>query len=168
MKIFNENQISNLSLQKTDINKRIYELRSGDEIYASLIIDEANSECEITTAKNTYKITKNGIWRPYLQFDSANKQTSIRFNMSPGIANAIIEGQLFQFKNINFWKNHWAWVNGNNHLLIKYNPIIAGSTKGEIFISDDFKHQQNLETLCCVGCYLLIAFDIDEELNQNK
>lgn len=168
MKLFNENQISQLSLQKTDINKRSYELRANDETYASFEFNEENSICEMVTARNKYQILKKGIWRPFIIMNSEDNASNLRINITPGIANALVDGHFYQFKNINFWKNHWAWVNGNNHPLIKYNPIIAGSTKGEIFISDELKYNQNLETICCIGCYLLIAFDIDEELNPTK
>ena len=168
MKLFNENQISNLSLIKTDINKRTYELRANDESYASFEFNEENSICEIATARSKYLIQKGGIWQPFIQMKSDSSNPNIRINITPSMASTILDGYCLHFKNINFWKNHWAWVNANNHSLIKYNPIIAGSTKAEIFISDDFKHNLNLETICCIGCYLLIAFDIDEELNLNK
>ncbi len=166
MKTFNENQISNLSLQKTDINNRTYELRANDETYASFEFNEESSICNINTSRNSYQISTQGIWRPFIQLNSLQNKKKTRVNITPGIAHTILDGHLFQFKNINFWKNHWAWVDGANHSLIKYNPIIAGSTKAEIVISNEYKFSSHLETICCLGCYLLIAFDIDEELNS--
>lgn len=165
MKTFTENQISNLNLHKTDINERKYELKSGEETYASFDFNKENSICTIQTEQNTYEVEKNGIWKPFILLNSLDQKTKIQVNITPNSANTIIDGIYLQFKNIHFWKNHWAWTDGSNHTLIQYKPIIAGSIKGEISISDEYKYSPNLETICCIGCYLLIAFDIDEELN---
>lgn len=166
MKPLSELQGKKLEIDKPDFSKKLYVLKNHDQIFGSLEeIENKGTLSHINTAEGFYSIKREGFFNPYVTLRKGKFETNeaIAFLNLRGETSIILDNEKFYFKQLNFWKNQWCWLNEKHQIIITIKPIVSGTSKGDVEISKEAIHYSQLELLTLIGLYFMIKYQSEIE-----
>ncbi len=144
-----------------EVGRRYYELRSGDDLLATLEWDEKDGSTATATAgDNRWTLSRLGFLNPHvIAVDSAGKQI-LRFDatMSGGGMAHATDGHLYRWF-ANLWRAEWGWMDTAQNDLVKFHRSFDVNEKqeGTLELLDAGRDTSNLELLVLLGWYLIIT-----------
>ncbi len=166
MKSLNELQGKKLEIDKPDFSKKLYVLKNHDQIFGSLEEkEEKGTLSTIITANGVYSIKRSGFFNPYVTLRKGKFETNeaVAYLNLRGETTIILDNEKFIFKQQNFWKNQWCWLNEKHQIIITIKPIVSGTSKGDVEISKEAIHYSQLELLTLIGLYFMIKYQSEIE-----
>ncbi len=144
-----------------EATRRYYELRSGDDVLASLAWDESDESAATAKAGDrSWTFRRLGFLNPHVvALDSSGSQV-FRFDatMSGGGMGHASDGHLYRWF-ANLWRAEWGWMDSGQNDLIKFHRSFDVNEKqeGNLELLDAGRDTSNLELLVLLGWYLIIT-----------
>jgi hypothetical protein len=144
--------------------KQTFELRTGDEVVATLQFQRASlATGEVAGQQWTFK--REGFWHPQVTVRVAGSDANTAVFKPAWTGGGTLElpqGRLLRFGAANFWHSQWDWSDPNGTPLVHFKSH-AGllKTEGEVGIEPGAAALPEQPLLVVLGWYLLILFARD-------
>jgi hypothetical protein len=148
--------MTQVTVQKPDFWKRIYEFRANSGKLATLSFEKFYSECAIAKGqRNSWKFSKKGFWKTFLvskSNDNSSQDLTIPCRYNSKLKFSPSPKETFQLEKKGWWKSTWTWkLNDTVFMEFKSNAY-SRKNRGTITIHQD-KHPLN-EWLMLLGWYM--------------
>lgn len=143
-----------------DLTRQYFELRSGDEVVATLTWDPTGESAAAKANDRSWTLRRLGFLNPHVvALDGSGSQT-FRFDatMSGGGMGHARDGHLYRWYS-NLWRAEWGWMDSGENDLLKFRRSFDVEEKQEGFVEllETSRDNPNLELLILVGWYLIIT-----------
>ena len=169
MKTISQSPITTLQIIKPDLIRKYYEIKSGEELYGSLeVMNNSGTLARIETNQGVFTVKRSGFFKPYitLRKEKSVSDETLAYLDVQGNTILSLDGNHYNFRLINLWKNQWGWTNEKNQVILRYKPTVAGIIKGDVEVSKDFIYLAYLETVTIIGVYFLTQ--LENEILKNN
>jgi len=140
-----------------DPDRSVYELRSGEEIVASLACESSIDSATAETSGGAFELKRFGYANPHvLVRKKGGEKEEARFDSSetePGLLK-LANGRQFHWEG-HLWRAEWAWnaTSGDRVVSFKRDFEVGEKHEGSVEVHGESPH---LDLLILVGWYLIL------------
>ena len=148
-----------LTWQQTKLFKRIYELRWGDNVLATLNWPSAwRSAATLATPEAIWTFQRQGVWRPrIIVLDSTGAEIATFTRKWTGGTLAFANGgAIYTFKREGFWNPERIWMTERDMPVLRIKARYGGARAARVVIEPGGASLPELPLLAGAGWYLLV------------
>ena len=162
MKSFREIAMGDLVWVQPSRMKQDFELRSGDDVVATLHWERSS----LTTAKTAFQswtFKREGFWHPRITVRAPGSDANVAVFEAGWTGAGLLElgqGRSLRFGPANFWRSQWQWEEAKGSPLVQFK--VSGrllKLEGQVEIASQATAESpELPLLVVLGWYLLVRF----------
>ncbi|MEO7002749.1 MAG: hypothetical protein ABI068_13130 [Ktedonobacterales bacterium] len=148
--------------QQTKLLKRMYELQSGDVLYATMNWQSSwRSVAEVTAIDGHWTIRRSGFWRQRMVVtDNATGAEIATFTpkwSGNGGTVSFSAERLFTLNRNSMWKGEWTWVTPQETPVLRIKNGWGSSRRARLIVEPEGANIPETSILATLGWYILIA-----------
>lgn len=153
-----------LKIKKENMSARSFSIWDSNEKLGDLkFMKRSGKVAEINFLGDCWLLNECGTWNPYISIKHGNdaiefSQISSDWDYKYTLK---LNDNFYYFKNINYWKGVWAWLNWDNKVLIEFHGEAFFFHHNKIFIRKDYRTNDSAVPLILTGLYLLNSISED-------
>ncbi len=146
--------------QATGISGGTQELRSGDQVVATLQITNLGRDAEVTAAEGQYTIKQQGVFgRRFLLYNAAGSEVA-HFEQGWTASHGVVQfsdGGQVGWVNTSMWHNNWAFEDAEGNHVIRFTSKNSWTkSRAEVVVDPAFAGRPDLLLLLALGWFLII------------
>ncbi len=147
------------------ILKHNYELRVGDNLYATLRWEKGWGSLAVAeTTEGSWSFKRAGFLHPHVTIRNAGAETDIAVYESRWNGKGTLQlpnVQQFQWVNTNFWSSQWGWQNVEGMPVLSFRRVALLKADTAVEIAPAMLMLPELPLLTTFGWYLMILMASD-------